>query len=63
VQLWMPLSGKYLQLSYGFSGVPQVQDGSMFVEPQVRELLLWLCHIGIERKLLPTGSLLWSTAR
>lgn len=39
------LSGKYLQLGYGLSGVPQVQNGSMFVEPQVRELLLWLCHI------------------
>lgn len=42
--LW-PLSGKYLRLGYGYSGVPQVQNGSMFVEPQVRELLLWLFHI------------------
>ena len=37
--------GTNLRLDYSFSGVPQVQNGSMFVEPQVRDLLLWLCHI------------------
>lgn len=36
--LW-PLSGGNLQLGYGLSGVPQVQNGSMFVELQVGYLL------------------------
>jgi hypothetical protein len=41
----MSAPASFLRLGYGFSGVPQVQNGSKPDEPQVRELTLRSSHI------------------